>query len=179
VQDGLQRIFDFVKSDSFTFVVNEGCFESMIAEAVLIWPAVCEVIRNDRNVDTFVISGSDFDSSYFGIILDIIRSSDCVCFSSDQELSLLSICRLLGNERLSLLLLASVKSTSASNIKVNTGSTTTSTSESTVSTNILICDGNVEYRASQFYWYSAEELRRLDKNILHDLLSSQSLGVMN
>jgi hypothetical protein len=41
--DGQDRMFELVKSDKFTFVINNTEFESTIAEAVLISPLVLNV----------------------------------------------------------------------------------------------------------------------------------------
>jgi hypothetical protein len=41
--------------------------------------------------------------------------------------------------------------------------------------NDLSCDVTIEYRASQLTLYSTDELRCLDRNVLHSLLSSESL----
>jgi hypothetical protein len=60
---------------------------------------------------------------------------------------------------------------------MNSGSTIIATSVSSGSNKVLFCQDNIEYYASHFYLYAAAELRCLDKNTLHDLLSSRSLGI--
>jgi hypothetical protein len=99
LQDGLDRMFDVVKSEEFRFFVNGECYASTLAEAVLISPTVHDVLRNDRSCPIFVISDKDIDSRNFGHFLDLIRCHDCVSLSEDKALSFLSICRLLAHKR--------------------------------------------------------------------------------
>jgi hypothetical protein len=147
LQDGLTRLFEVVKSDEFRFIVNGDSFESSVAEAVLISPTIHEVLQNDQSRRTFVISGDKIGSNDFGIFLEFVRCQDCNTFSDNKELSLLSICRLLGNERLARIFLASknlnVRSISTSNVSCS--------SADTRPCEIEFCDANVEYCASQFH----------------------------
>jgi hypothetical protein len=181
LQEGCDRMFDVVRSETFQFFVNGECYESTLAEAVLISPRVHDVLRNDRSSRAFVISDEDLESRDFGHFLDFVRCHDCVSFSEDKELSFLSICRLLGNERLALILLASQNSTSSSNhnsiFVLKSPSSVSSPSCETVSDDIVFGDIKVDYCASHFHTYSIDKLRRLDKHMLHDILSSPSLAL--
>jgi hypothetical protein len=77
LQDGLDRMFNVVKSEEFHFFMNGDCYESTLAEAVLISPTVHDVLRHDRSCRVFVISDKnkdkDIDSRYFDDFLDFIR----------------------------------------------------------------------------------------------------------
>jgi hypothetical protein len=107
LQHGVDRMFEVVKSEEFHFFVNGQCYQSSLAEVVLISPTIHEILRNDRSCRVFVISDDDIDSRGFGHFLDFIHCHDCVSLSEDKALSFRSICRLLRNERLGLILLAS------------------------------------------------------------------------
>jgi hypothetical protein len=85
--------------------VNGECYESTLAEVVLISPTVHDVLRNNRSCRVFVISDEDIDEQAFDYFLDFIRCHDSVSLSEDKSLSFILICRLLGNERLALILL--------------------------------------------------------------------------
>jgi hypothetical protein len=69
LQDGFDRMFDFVKSEKFQFVVNE----SYLTEGVLISPTVHGVLRNDRSCRGFVISDKDVESRDFDHFLEFIH----------------------------------------------------------------------------------------------------------
>jgi hypothetical protein len=110
LEDDLDRMFEFVKSEEFQFFVNGKALESTLEEAVLISPRVHEALRHNRNNRTFTISDDTINSKLFGIFLELVRSHDCVALLKNKKLSLLSICRLFGNERRVLILLASINS---------------------------------------------------------------------
>jgi hypothetical protein len=109
VENGLKHMLDFVKSNSFTFIVNGYHFESTVAEAILISPAVYETLLQDPSVSTFSISDSEIDSKDFVQFVQLFHSNKSI-ESTVPALSLLSIFRLLGNESFSLLLLTSMHS---------------------------------------------------------------------
>jgi hypothetical protein len=140
LRDGLDRMFDIVKSEKFHSFVNGECYESTFTEAVLISPRVQDILRNDRNCRVFVISDEDINSQYFGDFFEFICRRDCFSLSEGKELSFLSIRRFSGNERLILILLASHHSMSDSNrnsISVSQStSTASSPSSETVSSNM-------------------------------------------
>jgi hypothetical protein len=106
VENGLKHMLDLLKSNTFTLIVNGYHFESTVAEAILILPAVYETLLQDPSVSTFSISGSEIDSKDF---VQLFRSNESIEFTV-PSLSLLSLFRLLGNESLSLLLLTSMHS---------------------------------------------------------------------
>jgi hypothetical protein len=114
LQNGLERMFSVLKSDNFTFVVNGQVFESTVAEAVLLSPKVHETLRLDPDSRTFVISSDIIDSSSFRFLLELIRCHAFDELNEDKQLSVLSLCSLLENEHLTLVLLSSFHSTSIS-----------------------------------------------------------------
>jgi hypothetical protein len=55
LQDGLARMLSVVKSDKFEVVVKGECFETTLAEAVLISPKIYELLQIDPTIRTFTI----------------------------------------------------------------------------------------------------------------------------
>jgi hypothetical protein len=103
-----------VKSDKFEFVVKGEIFETTLAEAVLISPKIYELFQIDPTIRTFTIcdfdESPDVESNLFKVFLECIRLREFHGLSASDELTFLSICRLLGNERLAFLFLASLNS---------------------------------------------------------------------
>jgi hypothetical protein len=192
LQEGFTRMLSVVKSDKFEVVVNGESFETTLAEAVLISPKVYELLQIDPTIRTFTICSVDeseaVDSSSFQTFLDCVHLREFFDLSRSNELTFLTICRLLGNERLSFLFLASLNSISragsatTSTSSSTSNSTSTSSSEVSISGEVLVnlissSQATIDYCASQFYRYSVDEIRQLDKHTLHLLLQSRSLRV--
>jgi hypothetical protein len=177
VQDGLTRLFEFIGSERFTFLVNGEKYDSTVAEAILVSPSVSEALKQDSTIRTFIISGSDILSSDFNTILEIVRSRDGICFAADHEMSLLSIGKQIGNCALSFAFLQHLKSRLESKCEIQTSDLIEVHLRN--SNNLLSCSDTIRYCASHFCMYSVDELRCLDKGILHALLSSDDLRVKN
>jgi hypothetical protein len=198
LQDGLSRMLSVVKSDKFELVVKGESFETTLAEAVLISPKIYELLETDPTIRTFTIcdvdvavavdraAAEDVDGNSFKEFLECIHSREFSYFSASNDLPFLSICRLLGNERLTFLSLASLNSLSRSPSSSSSTSASPSTSTSTSSTRVSISpdvlvnfisssEATIDYCASQFHLYSSDEIGRLDKHTLHRLLGSRSL----
>jgi hypothetical protein len=182
LQDGLERMLSVVKSDEFELVVKGERFTTTLAETVLISPKVYELLQTDPTIRTFTLCGfdedEDFESGSFKAFLDCVHSRVFQDISRSNELSFLSICRLLGNERLAFLFLASLNALSPS----PSSSTSTSSNGVSVTSDVLMTlisssEATIDYCASQFHGYSIDEINRLDKDTLHRLLSSHSLRV--
>jgi hypothetical protein len=188
LQDGLGRMLSVVKSDKFEVVVKGKSFETTLAEAVLISPKIYELLQLDPTIRTFTIRGldeaEDVDSNSFKMFLNCVHLGEFLHLSPSNELEFLSICRLLGNERLAFLFLASVNSLplSPSSSSSTTGSTSAPNSSSgvSISPDVLVnlissSEATIDYCASEFHRYSVDEIGRLDKHTLHLLLASPSL----
>jgi hypothetical protein len=158
IEDGLGRMLEIVKSDDFLFDVNGQTFASTLAEAVLISPKVYQSLHSDRSVRTFTVRDTAIDRFCFSQFLELIRGRDYFALSVDTALLFLPLCRLLGTGRLALILLVSLLSTSGA-------------------TALTFCDVNIDDCASQFYSYSVDALRLLDKQMLHSLLGSPLLKI--
>lgn len=173
-QDGLTRLFDVVKSDIFTFIVNGSHFESTVAEAVVLSPAVYEILRRDASERTFTISDSGIEVNDMKCILAFIHSKESSQLCEMHQLSLLSLFRSLGNDRLSLNLLRWNCSRLTSDVQSDFDPKIDSRLD-----HFMIFDNLIDSCASQFYCYSVETLSRLGKGILDNLLSSPSLRIEN
>jgi hypothetical protein len=101
-------------------------------------------------------------------------------------LTFLTLCGLLGNERLAFLFLASLNSISplgsATTSASTSSSSSTSSSEVSISGEVLVnlissSQATIDHCASKFYRYSLDEIRLLDKHTLHLLLQSGSLRI--
>jgi hypothetical protein len=103
----------------------------------------------------FEFPRNSVSSSDFIDFLQFVRSRDCVNIPRDRVLSFISISDQLGNDRLSLALLSSLKPDSSKLLSFDFAET--------------------DQCASKFYSYSIDELRFLDHETLHRLLSSDCL----
>jgi hypothetical protein len=177
VETGLKRMLDFVKSDCFTFVVNGEHFESTVSEAILISPTVCDLLRRDAGTRSFIISSSDIESNDFSLILGFVRLFDTI-LSKDRIFPLLLIFNILGNDQLSFLLLASMNLSNSKTLMERIEPKAVIPCL-TIRQDILSSDTNIEYCASKFSLYSIDTLRCLSRNVIHTLLSSESLRLEN
>jgi hypothetical protein len=188
LQEGVDRMLSVVQSDKFEFIVKGDRFSSTLAEAVLISPKVYEIFQTDQSIRTFTIceegknqtetKTETVESSSFKTFLECFHLHDFQKLSQSEELSFLSICRILGNERLAFLILASLNSHSTS----TSTSSSSSSSSSSISPDILLnlissSEATINYCASKFESYSIDEIVRLDKQTLHHVLGSSSLRV--
>jgi hypothetical protein len=113
IHDGIDRLMDLMKHDSFTFVVNGEELESTIPEAVALSPTLHASLQSNPLLTTFEFARDSVNSSDFVDFLHFVRSRGSVTIPRDRVLSFISISGQLGNERLALLLLSSLKSDSS------------------------------------------------------------------
>jgi hypothetical protein len=164
LQDGLERMFYVLEKDCFEFQVGERKIASTVAEAVLISPIIYDLISSDSTMNTFELNEETISATKFEAFLSFVRCHDSPRISREESFTFLKICEKLGNVRLSLVLLGSLtlKTSSVSPLDANF---------------VQFCDGTVASCASQFYLFSTEQLRCLDKQILHTLLGSPFLRI--
>jgi hypothetical protein len=155
----LDRLMEFLKTDAFTFSVNGGEFACTVAEAILISPAVCDALQANPMNTNFSIASASIQPSDFGDFLAFARSRDCPRLPRERAAAFLSISTQLGNGPLALALLSSLGAPAASAKRK------------------VIGEIAIDDCASQFYCYSADDLRLLDRQTLHRLLSSPSLTI--
>jgi hypothetical protein len=164
LQNGIDRLLELLQPQDFSFVVKGEHFKSTLAEDVLISPIISECLKSDPTLREFYFPTDSLDPTLFSLFLDLIRSRCDIKFSLEHELDFLSVCKLLGNEQLGLILLRSVHSDRISDTKK---------SEEVLPPSIVEYDDC----ASQFASYSTDELGCLSKETLHGLLSSTSLAI--
>jgi hypothetical protein len=169
LQDGIDRLLVLVPNEEFTFIVKGEELKIALFEAVLISPIILERFKIDPTNHFFHVESDEIEMKQFSSFVDFIRDREDFKLSREDEIVILSICKLLGNDKLSLLILEcfhfgiSMKSFSSNNCE----------SESSEMQNI--CEMNIEDCASKFNSYSTAELRNISKQMVHSLLSSPSL----
>jgi hypothetical protein len=156
--------------------VNGEVFESTIAEAVLLSSTIYESLQSDRGVRTFQIADDAIEANSFRDFLNLCRKRECSPLHHDTSLTFLSLCGLLGNERLSLVILASLGEVSASNSNSSLGLDSHSGSNVCGRSNAFM-NLDIDHCALQFHCYSTELLRHIDKHTLHRILGSPSLRI--
>jgi hypothetical protein len=166
LQDGIDRLLELVPNEEFTFIVKGEELKTTLSEAVLISPIISERLKTDPMNRQFDFVNSDIEMKHFSAFLELIRNREEIIFSREDELGFLSICKMIGNEQLTLLILGSVHS--------DVSSTVCESGSSGMKHDI---EGSIEYCASQLNSYSVEELGNLSKQMLHSLLSSPSLAI--
>jgi hypothetical protein len=163
VSDGFDRMLDVVETEEFTFSVNGSSVKSNVAEAVLISPKIHDLILNDRSIRSFVICDEKIKVEQIEKFLSFVRFRNCQSFLRDDAHSFLSLCRLFGNERLSVVFLTSIGSIS-SEMKV-------------AESKIDFVESDIDVCSSQFYRYSKDDIEMIEKATLHKLLESTSLQI--
>jgi hypothetical protein len=156
LRNGLDRLFDFVPADLCTFIVNGEHFQTSFAEAIVLSPMACDVLKFNPMGRTFDISTHSVDAKTFQLFLNFALSREPLSLSRDAARSFIPVCQALGNELLALSLLSLMKGISGESM-------------------IDISDSTVDVCASRFYSYSIEDIRLFDSVTLHRLLSSPSL----
>jgi hypothetical protein len=164
-QASVDRLLEFLKSDPFTFLVNGKEFESTVAEAIAISPAAFETLRANPLNRGFSITSESIESADFDPFLDFIRCREPVRLPRGRALLFISLCSSLGNDDLGLSLLSSLHRLPSDSASGNSGG------------RAAICEATIDECASQFYSYSADDLRFVDRQTLHRLLSSDALVI--
>jgi hypothetical protein len=159
LQDGLERLFEVVQSDNFYFVVNGEQLKSTIVETALISPKLHQQLRFSPEIHTFRIDSDNFTSKDFSRFLEFVHSPTITGFSKEEQTSFLSICGLLGNIRLTFLILESLHGLE----------------EIKKSNELDICEIDSNVCAAKFYDYSIDLIKRIEQEMLHELLSSSEL----
>jgi hypothetical protein len=169
LQDGIDRLLELIPNEEFTFIVKGESLKTTLSEAVLISPIISERLKTDPTNHEFYFGSDEIEMKQFSGFIVLIRNRNECIFSREAEIGLLSICKLIGNEKLSLLILGSV------HCDISSKSLSSYVCELESSEKIKICEMNIEDCASKLSSYSTDELRKLPKQILHSLLSSPSL----
>jgi hypothetical protein len=107
--------------------------------------------------------------------IDFVHSRSFEGFSREEQHSFISICKLLGNERLTFFLIESLRKQSEGE-GAKTEECCGMTSELK---DIYLKDLEVNHFALNFHCYSIELLRWLDKSTLHNILKSPFLKLVD
>jgi hypothetical protein len=162
VHDGMSRIFNFIKHDAFTFVVNGEEFTSTLPEAIALSPLIYDNLQSNSMNFSFHFPKGAIDSTAFRDFLDFVRSRASLRVPRERVLSFISISGHLGNEPLSLALLSAMNSGRRSGVQ---------------SRAIPFEGVTVDECASAFHLCSVDQIRSLDRQTLHRVLSSRSLSI--
>jgi hypothetical protein len=180
-KDGLVRLFEVLEYEPFTFLVNDRNVKSTFPEALLLSHAVYSEFQCESTRRRLKVCADGIDENNFAFVLKMIRNEidDNIEISEEREFSFLSILRSLGNERHSLKLLSLMHARRSSERSTQDLFPCNGTSANVVatSTHLMNNECNVNYCASPFDSYSMNELSRLDRHILHALLSSETHGI--
>jgi hypothetical protein len=177
-RDGVDRLMDFVSRDPFTFVVNREKHESTVLEAISLSPIVHESLRSNPLRALFEFPGTSITSKDFGDFLDFTRSRGCVALSRDRILSFVSISGQLGNDCLAFALFSSVGSgCGVDGAPIAAAAPASAADFLTGDRDGYFDPAAVDRCAAKLSSYSVEELRLLDDQTLHRLLSSERLVV--
>jgi hypothetical protein len=105
LHDGFERVLDVFPTQDFVFVVNGEDLSSTVVDAVLISPTIHERLRSSPDNHAFKISDERFTAKDFRRFLGFVHSHSFSGFSTEEQTAFLAICAVLGNTRLSLLLI--------------------------------------------------------------------------
>jgi hypothetical protein len=176
LQDGIDRLLEFLPEEEFTFIVKGETLKLTISEAVFISPIISESLKSDPSKKEFDFLSDEIETKDFSSLINLIHSREEIEISRTDEMKFLLICKLLGNERLSLLILElfHFDISSSISLKSNPSNRSNPSNESKTKSKSSkvnkFYDLNVENCASQFNLYSVDELRNVSKQILHELL---------
>jgi hypothetical protein len=148
LQDGIDRLLELIPNEEFTFIVKNEQLKMTLSEAVLISPIISERLKIAPMNREFNFENDNLEMKQFSAFVDFIHRKEVCNVSEEDEIEFLTICKFLGNEKLSLFILNSVGS-----------------------------EISVDNCASKFNSYSINKLRKLSKRTLHSLLSSPSLKI--
>jgi hypothetical protein len=171
LQDGIDRLLELIPNEEFTFIVKGEELKITLFEAVLISPIISERLKTDPLNHFFNIESDELEMKQFSSFVDFILNREKFNYSRENEIIILSICKLLGNEILFLLILGSFHCEVSSQLF----SSKECECESKSSRMPNISELSIEDCALKFNLYSINELRHFPKQMLHSLLSSPSL----
>jgi hypothetical protein len=153
LKDGLKRLFEVIGNDKFVFVVTGEEMKLTMSETVLISSKVHENFRSSLEYHTFDIEDANITLNDFFHFLDFVHSGSCDEFSEVERFSFLSICKVLGNEGLTFLLLDSLGSKVENRVNFLTDSGMNSVDIS------INYNFNADHCASHFHEYSVDLIR--------------------
>jgi hypothetical protein len=158
--DGTDPISELIRPDPFTFLIGDEQVESHRVEAIILSPNVVNALRSDPQRTTWDIPTNVSTVDSFRAFLGFTRAREPLRIPREQVVSFLSIASYLGNEKLAFQLLHAMISPDPAKPH---------------STHAAL----VNDIASYLFLASLNQLRCLDRPMLHHLLASKSLAVEN
>jgi hypothetical protein len=153
--------------------VNGETFTVPLPQAFLLSPKVDQILQSDATTQSFTINTTEAKAEDFALFLTFIHSPTVAKLPVDSGLAYLSFSRLLGNDRLALVVLALLHPVSP------VGMTWGSSVGDPAVRAIAFCEADIDYCASLFHLYSVNEMRLVDPALLRQMLESPSLGLRN
>jgi hypothetical protein len=180
LKDGIDRLFEVLQDEEFIFVVKGEELKLTIAESVLISSKVQENLRSAPEHHRFEVETDEekITKKDFIRFIDFVHSNDCSKYSESERKSFLFICKVLGNEGLTFLLIDSLRPKIGFEDEGNYF-TQTGSKEIEVSEHFNFDNFEVNHCASHFHEYSVELIRLLNKSTLHEILCSKELKLLS
>jgi hypothetical protein len=163
LRDGFDRVQALLDCDEFTFIVNGDRFTVPLTDALLLSSRVYKSLQSDAAARSWTVTTTEATAADFARFLNFSLSKTVAALPLDAGLPFLSFCRLLGNDRLALVVLALLHA-----VGPNAGASIPA---------MPFCEPDIDFCAALFYVYSAKELRLLDHGVLDRLLASPALSL--
>jgi hypothetical protein len=146
-----------------------------LTEAILLSSKVISEMRNDASRRSFLVNTKDLrlEAEDFERFLSFSRSGRFGHLSTEDGLAFLNICCELGNDSLSLVVLALLHGISMAGIELDF------IPGDSGLRSISLLDADLDYCASLFHLFSVKELRLLNHSLLHNLLKSKFLTLQS
>lgn len=161
-----------IQTDDFTIVLNGEDFYVSLMEALLISSKVSESVQADAGCRSIRLDSRVLTHDHFVEFWEFVYDVDILeAITLEAGLRFLECCRLLGNDSLALVILALIHPIRA--VTHLPGSSPNSPRS------ISLLTADIDYCASLFYLYSAEEVRMLSRELLHRILESDGLCILS
>jgi hypothetical protein len=164
LREGFERILDVFPIEPFIIFVNGEELKMSVVDAVLISPKIHQQLRCSPCNHSFGIQDERLTAKDIFRFVEFVHSDFWHDFSKEEQSSFISICSILGNRCLSLILMNRLQ-------EMNKGLKDEK--------DFFLNEIDARYCALNFYSYSIDLLKLLDKSVFHEILSSPSLTLEN
>jgi hypothetical protein len=162
---GFERCRSICEKD-FAFIGNNFEYQCTTFEACFLSPRVCQLLREDRSVNSFIVEYEGENGGTLFGILEKLMDGQSVDLRIELERGLLELSRILGNSEIVELMIEGLGSIETTNICRRL--------EFREETEVCV-DSEIEFAASHFYEIDEEFLRQLPVSILESILSCGTL----
>jgi hypothetical protein len=180
LQDRYERIFSVVKNESFVCVLNGEDVQSNVVDGVLISRKVHESLRSTPGNFQFALKDESITPIVFQHSFEFAHSHVFGDLTRDEQHLFVTISELLGNESLMYHLIEGPSQNVEKNLKNDSNSQRTGAKDTVTEGNVVqslefdFHEVEADHCASHFHCYSVDLPRRVNKDILHTILSSSS-----